>query len=92
MFALLTGYCDEPAGYSLNEGLHYNPYFAGGAIGMAQALYPGIYDYPDGTPASVSQLAKDVTEFLSWVSQPELNQRKEMGIKVRSSYFFSSRA
>ena len=59
---------------------------------MAQALYPGIYDYPDGTPASVSQLAKDVTEFLSWVSQPELNQRKEMGIKVRSSYFFSSRA
>lgn len=36
-----------------------------------------------GTPSSVPQLAKDVTEFLSWISQPELNSRKEMGIKVR---------
>ncbi len=39
VFALLTGYCDPPAGITLREGLYYNPYFAGGAIGMAQALY-----------------------------------------------------
>ncbi|XP_067935300.1 cytochrome c1, heme protein, mitochondrial-like isoform X2 [Watersipora subatra] len=81
VFAILTGYCDPPAGYSIADNLHYNPYFAGGAINMAQALYPGIMEYPDGTPASVPQLAKDVTEFLSWISQPELNTRKEMGIK-----------
>jgi len=39
IFSLLTGYCDPPAGISLREGLYYNPYFPGGAIGMAQALY-----------------------------------------------------
>lgn len=39
IFSLLTGYCDPPAGVSVREGLYYNPYFTGGAIGMAQALY-----------------------------------------------------
>lgn len=39
IFALLTGYCDPPAGIQLREGQYYNPYFPGGAIGMAQALY-----------------------------------------------------
>jgi len=81
IFSLLTGYCEPPAGYDLKDGLHYNPYFPGGAIGMAQALYPGVFEYPDGTPASVSQMAKDVTMFLSWVSQPDMENRNEMGIK-----------
>lgn len=48
VFSLLTGYCDPPAGYDLKEGLHYNPYFPGGSIGMAKALYDGVYEYPDG--------------------------------------------
>jgi cytochrome c1 len=39
VFALLTGYCDAPAGIALREGQYYNPYFPGGAISMAQALY-----------------------------------------------------
>lgn len=39
IFALLTGYYDAPAGVVLREGQYYNPYFAGGAISMAQALY-----------------------------------------------------
>ena len=39
IFSLLTGYCDPPAGVALRDGLYYNPYFPGGAIGMAQALY-----------------------------------------------------
>lgn len=39
IFALLTGYCDAPAGVVLRDGQYYNPYFAGGAISMAQALY-----------------------------------------------------
>jgi len=30
---------DPPAGVVLAENQHYNPYFPGGAIGMAQALY-----------------------------------------------------
>ena len=39
VLSLLTGYCDAPAGITLRDGLYYNPYFPGGAIGMAQALY-----------------------------------------------------
>lgn len=36
------GYMDPPAGVVLAENQHYNPYFAGGAIGMAQALYDEV--------------------------------------------------
>lgn len=39
VFALLTGYSEPPAGVTLQDGQHYNPYFMGGAIGMAQAIY-----------------------------------------------------
>lgn len=35
-----------------------------------------------GTPASVSQMAKDVSEFLSWAAMPEHDTRKRMSIKV----------
>lgn len=42
IFALLTGYYDAPAGVPLREGQYYNPYFPGGAISMAQALYDGV--------------------------------------------------
>lgn len=36
------GYMDPPAGVIVAENQHYNPYFAGGAIGMAQALYDEV--------------------------------------------------
>lgn len=82
IFALLTGYCDPPAGISLREGQYFNPYFPGGAIGMAQALYNEAMEYSDGTPASASQLAKDVSTFLKWGSEPEHDDRKRMLIKA----------
>ena len=48
IFSLLTGYHDPPAGVKLPEGVHYNPYFPGGLIAMAQALYDEIIEYEDG--------------------------------------------
>lgn len=39
IFALLTGYTDPPAGVNLRDGQYFNPYFPGGAIGMAQVVY-----------------------------------------------------
>ncbi len=48
-------------------GLYYNPYFAGGAIGMPAPLMDEAVEFKDGTPATVSQMAKDVVTFLSWV-------------------------
>lgn len=82
IFSLLTGYCDPPAGVEIREGLYYNPYFPGGAIGMAQALYNEIIEYSDGTPATMSQLAKDVCTFLKWAGEPEHDTRKRMFIKI----------
>ncbi|KAG0074376.1 cytochrome c1, partial [Podila epicladia] len=42
VFSLLTGYQDPPAGVEIREGLNFNPYFPGGAIGMARVLYDGL--------------------------------------------------
>jgi len=81
IFSLLTGYCEPPAGISVREGLHYNPYFPGGAIGMAPPLLDGVVEYDCGTPSNVAQNAKDVVTFLSWASEPEMNERKLAGIK-----------
>ena len=48
IFALLNGYHEPPAGVSIAEEQHYNVYFPGQAIGMAQALYNEIIEYEDG--------------------------------------------
>jgi len=81
LFSLLTGYHEPPAGVTVREGLHYNPYFPGGAIGMAKQLNDGAVDYFDGTPSTASQMAKDVSTFLSWCAEPELNDRHSQGVK-----------
>lgn len=36
---------DPPAGIALADNQHYNPYFPGGAIGMAQALYDEVITF-----------------------------------------------
>lgn len=81
VFSLLLGYREPPAGVSVREGLHYNPYFPGGAIAMPKMLVDGGVEYEDGTPATESQMAKDVSTFLSWAAEPEHDERKLMGIK-----------
>ena len=68
-------------GAALSKGLHYNPYFPGGAIAMPKMLVDGGVEYDDGTPATESQMAKDVCTFLSWAAEPEHDERKLMGAK-----------
>ncbi|XP_063155872.1 cytochrome c1, heme protein, mitochondrial [Candoia aspera] len=82
VFSLLTGYCDPPAGVTMREGLYYNPYFPGQAIAMAPPIYNDIVEYDDGTPATMSQIAKDVCTFLRWAGEPEFDDRKRIGLKV----------
>merc|ERR1711973_499052 len=81
IYHLLNGYCDPPAGIDLREGQHFNPYYPGGTIGMAAPLYNEIIEYDDGTPATLSQLSKDVCTFLTWTASPEHDMRKKMAIK-----------
>ncbi|KAH8675348.1 cytochrome C1 family-domain-containing protein [Xylariales sp. PMI_506] len=83
IFSLLTGYPEEPpAGAQVQAGLNFNPYFPGTGIAMARVLYDGLVEYEDETPATTSQMAKDVTEFLNWAAEPEMDDRKKMGMKV----------
>ncbi|KAF2857378.1 putative cytochrome c protein [Piedraia hortae CBS 480.64] len=83
IFSLLTGYPEEPpAGAKVQSGLNFNPYFPGTGIAMARVLFDGLVEYEDGTPATTSQMAKDVAEFLNWTAEPEMDVRKLMGWKV----------
>lgn len=83
IYALLTGYAEEPpAGEEPpREGMYWNRYFAGGWIAMPPPLSEGLVEYPDGTPATVEQMASDVTQFLAWLSEPTMEERKRTGIK-----------
>jgi len=81
IFSLLTGYCEAPAGVDMPESGNYNPYFQGSVIAMPPPLYNGIFEYSDGTPATLSQLAKDICTFLTWTSMPEHDKRKLYVIK-----------
>jgi len=82
LFALLTGYREPPHGVQLRKGQYYNPYFPGGTIAMPQALSDGQIEYDDGTQATISQMAKDVSTFLAWAAEPEHDERKLMGWKA----------
>ncbi|MEK9723336.1 MAG: cytochrome c1 [Rhodospirillaceae bacterium] len=82
VFGLLTGYGPAPAGVEVPEGGNYNAYFPGHVIAMAAPLNADGVEYQDGTKASVEQMARDVTTFLAWTAEPELEARKAMGIKV----------
>ncbi|CAL8082733.1 unnamed protein product [Calicophoron daubneyi] len=83
VFHLLTGYCDPPPGRVVAEGQYYNPYFPGGAIGMARVLYDELIEYQDGTPATTSQMAKDVVSFLCWSADKNHDQRKRFLLKKK---------
>jgi len=80
--ALLTGFAPPPAGVTLSDGQNYNPYFPGGKLMMPPPLTDGRVTYTDGTPATVEQMSDDVITFLQWAAEPEMEARKEMGLKV----------
>lgn len=80
--ALLNGYRDPPAGVVVPPGQYYNAYFPGHQLAMPQPLNDGQVDYADGTKATVEQMSKDVVQFLTWTSNPEMEARKRMGVKA----------
>lgn len=82
LYSLLTGYKDAPADVTIGEGQYYNPYFPGGALSMAAPLLDGAVEYQDGTEATVDQMARDVVSFLQWAAEPEMEERKRMGVRV----------
>ena len=82
MYSVLMGYEEPPAGMKLDDGVYYNKYMIGNKIKMASPLSEGIVEYSDGTEATMDQMAKDVTTFLAWAAEPELEERHRVGFKV----------
>ncbi|MBN8928185.1 MAG: cytochrome c1 [Rhodospirillales bacterium] len=82
IYAILNGYADPPAGFKMQDGMNYNKYFPGHQIAMPQPLHDGQVTYTDGTPTNIAQMAHDVVTFLDWAANPEMVERKQMGIRV----------
>lgn len=82
IYSLLTGYTTPPPDVKLADGQYYNPYIAGQRLAMPPPLSDGAVTYADGTPATVDQMSRDVVNFMQWAAEPEMEARKEMGLKV----------
>ena len=82
IYSVLMGYEDPPVGMNLDDGVYYNKYMIGNKIKMSSPLSDDIVEYTDGTQATVGQMAKDVTTFLTWAAEPELEERHRTGVKV----------
>ncbi len=94
LYSMLVGYKDAPAGVEMSEGMSFNTAFSGNQIAMAPPLSEDIVEYaPTFVPgdhgeglqeiaapaASVEQMARDVTEFLTWAGDPKMEVRKKIG-------------
>ena len=84
VYSILTGFHEKmPAGFKLTANKYFNPYFEGWNISMPNtALTDKAVTYSDGTPATIAQEAHDVATFLSWASDPKMEERKRMGFGV----------
>ncbi|MDD9331620.1 MAG: cytochrome c1 [Wolbachia sp.] len=79
VYSLLTGYKGDEQDES---GLYINPYFPTGKLAMAPPLSEGLVQYDCDRQATVENMAYDVVSFLQWTSEPELEQRHKLGLKV----------
>ena len=83
IYSILTGYGETPpAEHPVPAGKYYNPYFPGGVISMPKPLSDGQVTFQDGTKATTQQMAHDVVNFLQYTAEPEMHERKHMGIKI----------
>jgi ubiquinol-cytochrome c reductase cytochrome c1 subunit len=87
VYSLLTGFQNQPAALlkkfpeaKTPPNLHYNHYFANLNIAMPPPLMTdGQVQYSDGTKPTVDQMAKDVSAFLVWTADPQLETRHQYG-------------
>ena len=82
VYRLLTGYRDAPADATILPGRYFNIAIPGQQIAMPPPLKDDQVQYADGTKATTQQEASDVAAFLAWASDPNLNTRREVGLRV----------
>jgi ubiquinol-cytochrome c reductase cytochrome c1 subunit len=69
-------------GYTKPDDLQWNLYYPGHRIAMPQPITDGAVKYTDGTAPTLPNYAKDISAFLSWASEPELAERKTIGLRA----------
>jgi ubiquinol-cytochrome c reductase cytochrome c1 subunit len=69
-------------GYTKSDDPQWNLYYPGHRIAMPQPITNGAVDYKDGTPPTLEDYSKDVAAFLSWAAEPNLPERKRIGLRV----------
>ncbi|HEX4080141.1 MAG TPA: cytochrome c1 [Rhizomicrobium sp.] len=83
VYSIITGFREKPpAWFKVLPNKYYNPYFSGWNISMPPPLTKGSVTFADGTPNTLDQEAHDVVTFLSWASEPKMDERKQMGLDV----------
>ena len=80
VFSLMQGYVEPEGDFEVPDGSYYNAYYPGHVIAMPQILYGDDVEYMDGTPATLEQEAEDLVQFLHWVAEPKLEERKSTGL------------
>jgi ubiquinol-cytochrome c reductase cytochrome c1 subunit len=83
IYALINGYKDSaPPGDTMPDGMYYNTAFPGHHIAMPPPLADDRVTYADGTKATLPQEARDIATFLTWASDPHLEDRHRIGARV----------
>lgn len=83
VYSIITGFHQKPPpGFTVLPNKYYNPYFATWNIGMPPPLAPGQVTFSDGTPNDLDHEAHSVVAFLSWASEPKMEERKQVGFSV----------
>jgi cytochrome c1 len=62
--------------------MYYNDFYPGNQIAMPSPIVDDVVEFDDGTEATHLQIAKDITSFLAWTAEPELEERKSLGVKT----------
>jgi cytochrome c1 len=57
---------------------------------MPQPITDGAIAYKDGTPPTLANYSKDIAAFLTWAAEPNLLERRRMGLRVMIFLFLFS--
>ena len=69
-------------GYTNQNDPQWNLYYPGHKIAMPQPITDGAVKYTDGTAPTLPNYSKDIAAFLSWAAEPNLVERKKIGLRV----------
>ncbi len=82
VYHLLTGYTDAPADLTILPSHYFNTAYPGNQIAMPPPLKDGQVQYADNTKPTMQQEASDVAAFLAWAADPNLDARREIGLRA----------